>query len=129
MENQTNFNQQNINQQFQQQLSQPFGQQQLPNATAVLVLGIISIVGCFCYGIIGIVLGIIALVLSSKAHKIYNENPGLYNEVSYKNMKAGRVCAIIGTCLSSLYLVIIIIYVAMIGAFISGMPWEMLGRH
>jgi M penetrans paralogue family 26 len=129
MENQTNFNQQNINQQFQQQFSQPFGQQQLPNATAVLVLGIISIVGCFCYGIIGIVLGIIALVLSSKANKIYNENPGLYNEVSYKNMKAGRVCAIIGTCLSSLYLVIIIIYIVLIGAFISGMPWGMMGRH
>ena len=62
MENQGTPHQENTNPQFQQQFSQPFGQQQLPNATAVLVLGIISIVGCFCYGIIGLILGIIALV-------------------------------------------------------------------
>ncbi len=47
MENQGTQNPQNGNQQFQQPFGQPFGQQQLPNATAVLVLGIISIVGCF----------------------------------------------------------------------------------
>ena len=43
--------------------------QPLPNATAVLVLGIISIVGCFCYGIVGLICGIIALILASKAKK------------------------------------------------------------
>ncbi len=30
-------------------------EQKLPNATLVLVLGIISILGCCCYGIIGLV--------------------------------------------------------------------------
>ena len=41
-------------------------QRPLPNATAVLVLGIIAIVGCFCDGIPGLVCGIIALVLAGK---------------------------------------------------------------
>ena len=41
-------------------------QQKLPNATAVLVLGILSIVTCCCYGIPGIVAGIIGLVLYKK---------------------------------------------------------------
>ena len=58
--NQGTPNQGNVNQQFNQQFSQPFGQQQLPNSTAVLVLGIISIVGCFCYGILGLILGLIS---------------------------------------------------------------------
>jgi len=111
MENQGTPNQENINQQFQQQFSQPFGQQQIPNSTAVLVLGIISIVGCFCYGIIGIILGIIALVLSGKANKMYNDNPGIYTEASFKNLKAGKVCAIIGTCLSAACLVFLIILI------------------
>ena len=129
MENQGTQNQQNNNPQFQQPFGQTFGQQPLPNATAVLVLGIISIVGCFCYGIIGLILGIIALVLSGKAGKMYLDNPSLYTEASYKNMKAGKVCAIVGTCVSGLYLIILIIYIAFIGTLISGMPWQMFGRH
>ena len=94
MENQTP-NPGNVNQQFSQQ----FGQQALPNATAVLVLGIISIVGCFCYGIIGLILGIIAVVLAGKATKLYNDNPGMYTESSFKNLKAGKVCGVVGLCL------------------------------
>ena len=129
MENQGTPNQENINQQFQQQFSQPFGQQQIPNSTAVLVLGIISIVGCFCYGIIGIILGIIALVLSGKANKMYNDNPGIYTEASFKNLKAGKVCAIIGTCLSAAYLVFLIIYILIIGAAISGGLLDLFSRH
>ena len=38
----------------------------LPNATAVLVLGILSIVTCWLYGIPGIIMGIIAIVLAQK---------------------------------------------------------------
>ncbi len=119
-------NQENINQQFNQQFSTQFGQQTLPNSTAVLVLGIISIVGCFCYGIVGLVTGIIALVLAGKATRMYNENPALFTEASYKNMKAGKVCAIIGTCLSGAYMAFWIIYIAVIGAALSSMPWDMM---
>jgi M penetrans paralogue family 26 len=128
MENQGTPNQENANQQFNQQFGQSAGQQQLPNSTAVLVLGIISIVGCFCYGIIGLILGIIALVLAGKAKKLYDQNPAMYSEASLKNMKAGKICAIVGLCLSACYFVFFIVYIAIIGTVLSGMPWDMLGR-
>jgi M penetrans paralogue family 26 len=110
--------------------NQPFPQQQsssnapiaLPNATAVLVLGIISIVGCFCYGIIGLICAIIALILAKKDSVLYNSNPGAYMEGSYSNLKAGRVCAIIGLSLSALYLIAIIIAIATVGFAILSDP-------
>ena len=71
----------------------------LPNATAVLVLGILSLVFCWCYGIIGLVLGILAVVLASAPRKAYLENPERFTEVSYKNLNAGRICGIIGICM------------------------------
>ncbi|WP_109097126.1 CCC motif membrane protein [Aquimarina sp. AU58] len=93
--------------------------QQLPNATLVLIFGIASIVTCFCYGFLGLVFGIIALVLAKKAKELYLANPELYT--GYENLKAGRICAIIGTILSSLYLLIIIGYIIFMGAL---MPWS-----
>jgi len=103
-------------------------QQPLPNSTAVLVLGILSIAICWCYGLFGITMGIIALVLSGKARALYNKNPEQYTEGSFKNMNAGRVCAIIGTSLSSLYIAILIIYFMVIGAALGTLftqfPWE-----
>ena len=78
----------------------------LPNGTAVLVLGILSIITCCCYGFIGLILGIIALVLANKDLKIYQENPELY--LNYKNISIGRVLGIIGIVLSSLFLLLII---------------------
>lgn len=105
-------------------------QQNLPNSTGVLVMGILSIVFCFCYGIIGIVLGIIAIVLANKANKLYLGNPNTYSESSYKNMKAGKTCGIIGLCLSSLYLIIIIIYISIVGAALTALPWaEMMNQY
>ncbi|WP_118949636.1 CCC motif membrane protein [Taibaiella helva] len=102
--------------------------QELPNATAVLVLGIISIVGCFCYGIIGTICGIIALVLGSKAKKLYQSNPDLYTPSSYKNMNAGRICGIVGLSLSALYILFLIVCLIIYGASLSSMPWDMY-RH
>lgn len=87
--------------------------QTLPNATAVLVLGIISIVSCCFYGIPGVVCGIISLVLAKKDVILYRANPGLYSLGSYNNLKAGRVCAIIGIVLSAimlLYFMLILVY-------------------
>ena len=101
-------------------------QQSLPNSTGVLVLGILSIVFCFCYGVVGTILGIIGIVMASKANKIYLASPESYSESSYKNMKAGRVCAIIGTCLSGLYLLVILVYIAFFGALLTSMPWEQM---
>ena len=64
--------------------------QQLPNSTLILVFGIVSIVTCCCYGIIGLIFGIIALVLASKATKLYVANPDLYSD--YNNVKIGKNC-------------------------------------
>jgi hypothetical protein len=87
---------------------------QLPNATATLVLGILSIVICF-------ICGIIALVISNKDIALYKANPELYQATSYNNIKAGRICAIIGIVLQLVgliaYVVIIAFFVTMAGSF------------
>ncbi|MBA6152547.1 CCC motif membrane protein [Gelidibacter maritimus] len=77
--------------------------QQLPNATLILVFGILSIVTCCCYGIIGLPLGIIALVLANKATKLYMESPEIYT--GFQNVKTGRILAIIGIVLNAIYLI------------------------
>jgi hypothetical protein len=88
----------------------------LPNATAVLVMGILSIVTCCCfYGIISLILGIIALVLGNKDTRLYLSNAGMYTEGSYKNLRAGRVCAIIGLVLSAITVIACIVFIAMFG--------------
>ena len=87
----------------------------LPNATVVLVLGIISIVTCCCYGVIGIICGIIALVLAKSAGALYVSNPEKYTEGSFKNMNAGKICAWIGLILSALYLILMIGLIAKVG--------------
>lgn len=88
----------------------------LPNATATLVLGICSIVGCLFYGVPGLVCGIIALVLHKKDKAMYQTDPQAF-EMSFKNAKAGYICAIIGTSLSALYFVIaLFIFVFAIGS-------------
>lgn len=87
--------------------------QKLPNATAVLVLGILSIVTCCCYGIIGLILGIIALVLAKKDKALYFESPELYS--NYSNLNTGRILAIIGIVLSTIYLIANIYFYVTIG--------------
>ena len=127
MENQGSPTNDNVNQVFNQQ----FGQQQLPNSTAVLVLGIISLPVCLCYilfGVPGLVLSIISFSMSNKARKMYEENPSLYTQASYNNLKAGRVCAIIGIIMNSLCLVgmiiYIIVFVSIMGAAFHNFPWH-----
>lgn len=83
----------------------------LPNSTGTIILGIASIPTCACFaGVLGIVLGIIGLVLGNKDKKLYEQNPANWTEKSYKNMNAGRICAIVGICISSLYLVVSLIF-------------------
>ena len=110
------------------QLNNPLQQRPLPNATAVLVLGILSIVTCFCYGILGLILGIIAIVLAGKDKTLYSATPEVFTVASLKNLNAGRICAIIGTILSVLYLIFIIAFIALIGFDAMGNPDEMMRR-
>lgn len=88
----------------------------LPNATASLVLGIISIVGAFCYGVVGVICGIIGLVMANKDRKAYQATPELYSASSFSTSNAGRVCSIIGLILGSLFVIIMIIYFIVFGA-------------
>jgi hypothetical protein len=82
----------------------------LPNATTVLVLGILSIVICGFLGIIGLVLG-------NKDLSLFKNNPGVYSEASLSSLKAGRICSIVGL---SLWGIGILVYAVVI-FFIVGM--------
>lgn len=88
-------------------------QEQLPNATLVLVMGILSIVGCCCYGLPGLIFGIIAIVLAGKATKIYKESPELYT--GFGNVKAGKIMGIIGIALSVLFIIYIVWVISFFG--------------
>lgn len=89
----------------------PQAKQQLPNASATLVLGILSIVtGCF---ILGLILGIIGLAISSKDKRMYEENPKGYT--GYGSLNAGRILSIIGIVLGGLIILYWIIWVLIIG--------------
>lgn len=91
--------------------SQPV-QQNLPNATAVLILGILSIVLSVWYlSIIGVILSIIALVLSTRDMTLYASDSSSYTLSSYNNLKAGRICAIIGLIVAIIFFVIIIMVI------------------
>lgn len=87
--------------------------QKLPNATAVLVLGILSILTCCCYGIIGIILSVIALAIGSKDFKTYQLDPEKFD--NYQHLKIGRILAIIGLVLSVLMIIIIIWAISIVG--------------
>ncbi len=92
-------------------------QEKLPNATLILVFGILSIVTCCCYGILGLIFSIVALVLASKATALYRANPENYSD--YNNVNIGRILAIIGIFLNLLMLAYIIWIISYFG-------WETL---
>ena len=77
--------------------------QALPNSTAVLVLGILSIITCCCYGVVGLILGILAVYLANKDLSLYQENPENYT--GYSNLNTGKILGIIGIVLSTCYLI------------------------
>ena len=96
------------------------GIENIPFSTSVLVLGICSIVTCGCYGLPGLVCGIIAIIQSKRGLTAYEENPSLYKEGSLKNLKAGKTCATIGVILSSIYFLIVLGYVITVGTLVFG---------
>ena len=101
-------------------------QQKLPNATTVLILGIVSVVTCCCYGIVGIVTGGIGLYFANKDKRLYLANPELYSD--YSNLKTGRILCIIGIVLSILYLIYVIVLISTVGVDALGDPELMQER-
>ena len=103
----------------------------IPNSQGILILGIFSLVTSFCcggIGFVGLILGIIAVAMSTKATEVYEQNPKVYTESSNKNVNAGKICGIIGICLNGIMIVVGIIYLLVAGAglaaFFSEFPWE-----
>ncbi|NMH27283.1 CCC motif membrane protein [Flavobacterium silvaticum] len=80
--------------------------QKLPNATATLVLGILSILGSCCCGS-GIILGIIGLVLGQKDRATYMADPEVYGNFSTSN--TGKILSIVGIILSAAAIIYCII--------------------
>lgn len=87
--------------------------EKLPNATLILILGIVSIVGCCCYGFPGLISGIIALVLANKATDVYKLAPDNYSD--YGNVKAGKIMGIIGIVLSLMFIAYLVWVISFIG--------------
>lgn len=83
----------------------------LPNAVSTLVLGICSIV--FTFFFVGLVLAIIGLAISGSGMRIYRDNPTVWT--GYSMLSAGRVLCIIGTVISSLYALFVLIAVLFVG--------------
>jgi len=101
-------------------------QKQLPNATLVLVFGIISIVLCWCYGIIGLPLGIVAIILGNKAIKVDQQQPDVY--LGVQNAKIGKILGIIGVILNLLFIAYIVWILSLIGWDALGDPELMMER-
>lgn len=101
--------------------------EQAPNATSVLVLGILSIIFCWCWGL-GLILGIIALIFGVKSRRLVLEAPDRYSIASQKNLNAGYICALIGTILGGLFVlstVISIIFGLALGtSILQYLPWD-----
>jgi multisubunit Na+/H+ antiporter MnhB subunit len=103
--------------------------QELPNSTLILIFGILSIIGCCCYGIVGLGFGIITMLMAQKATNIYNENPEMYN--GYQNVKTGKILAIIGIVLSALVFIIGIVSLIILGGLegIQEVQHEMIEQY
>ncbi len=103
--------------QFASQTTQSSGK-----AITSMVLGIVSIVTCMAYGIIGLPCGIIAVVFAKKARLAIQAGTA---PVSSQGMAtAGRVCGWIGIVLSSLMvaylLFMILVFVGLLAAGATG---------
>lgn len=99
-------------------------QETLPNANLALALSIISLLTCCCFGVLGFVLALIALVLSNKDLRQYQSDPTRYAPNSYSNLSSAHVLSIISLVLNSAMLLLMVL--KMIFAFIF--PFEFLNH-
>lgn len=69
--------------------------EKLPYSQSALILGISSIItACCCWGVIGVILGIIGLVNANKAISIHEDDPEIFDGIN--NAKTGKTTAITG---------------------------------
>ncbi len=118
---------------MEEQPKQPSGdfyrsyvQMNLPNSNTILILGILSLVFSWWHiiSIVGIVLSIVTLSLARKDLYLFYSEPNHFTLSSLNNVKAGRVCAIIGLIIS--ILVFIVALLTIIGIFALLPIWGMV---
>ena len=89
--------------------------EKLPYSQSALIFGILSIVtACCCWGIVGLIFGLIGLNNANKAIALHSENPDTYSGIN--NANTGRITSIIGIVIGLLYL-IWLIYLISTGEF------------
>ncbi|PKR80795.1 hypothetical protein CW751_08485 [Brumimicrobium salinarum] len=94
---------------------------QAPNSKIILVLGILSIFpGSFSFGLLGIILSIIALSLASGSQEQIKSTSMQYNTQSLNRLKTGKICAMIGLILSILFFFSLMIYALYFSASLLG---------
>ncbi len=78
--------------------------QKLPNEQVIMILGIVSYIGCCCTsGFGGLVLSGIGLFLAKKATETYHQNPELYNIQAVNTWKIVNLVAFILSILVVIY--------------------------
>jgi len=103
MDNETNFQNQTI---------------ALNGSNLILILGILSILTIFIYGL-GLVFGIVGLKKATEWKIVYDINPDAYRKSSLQKREIGRLCSLIGICLSGFNILGLLIYIF----FLGGMPF------
>lgn len=80
--------------------------QKLPNEQVVMILGLLSYIGCCCTnGILGVVLSGIGIYLANKDEKLLAENPDSYLPGSLKTWKIINLVSLIISALFVIYLI------------------------
>ena len=78
--------------------------QKLPNEQAIMILGIVSYIGCCCTsGFGGLILSGIGLFLAKKATDVYNQDPETYSLKGVNTWKIVNLVAFILSILTIIY--------------------------
>jgi len=78
--------------------------QKLPNEKAVMILGLLSFIGCCCTsGVLGVILSGIGLYLAKKDEKLIDENPDVYTMGSMNTWKIICTISLIISVLALIY--------------------------
>ncbi|KIX22947.1 hypothetical protein SY27_01735 [Flavobacterium sp. 316] len=84
--------------------------QKLPNEQAVMILGILSFIGCCCTnGILGLVLSAIGLYLANQSEKLYYANPEQY---SLGSLNTWKIVNIVSLAISAVFVIYLIYLIA-----------------
>lgn len=98
----------------------------LPADPNALIFGITSVVivflGCCCgiFVLVSLVLSIVGLVIANKSLKEYDNAPEIYSANSKNNVFIAKILSIIALVISSIYVLILIVFFFIYGTFISG---------